>query len=46
MRKDLSDDRWVFDGGDDFGFAAAFGASFDVDVENSFQESCPGDAGF
>jgi len=46
MRKDLADHRRVFDGGDDFGVAAAFRASFDVDVENSFQEPCPADAGF
>ena len=44
--KDLADDRWVFDGGDDFGFAAAIRADFDIDIEGALEEPCPGDAGF
>ena len=44
MSEDLSDHCGLFDSGDDFQFATAVRAVFDVDIEHPFQQSCPADA--
>lgn len=46
MVKDLADDTRIFDGADDFGFAAAGITNLNIDVEDAFQKSRPTDPRF
>lgn len=37
MFNELADERWVFNSGNDFAFAAASHADLDVEVEDAFE---------
>ncbi len=44
MIEDFLYDFGIFDSSNDFYFPAALGADFDVDVEDPFEEPCPGNS--
>jgi hypothetical protein len=37
VAKDLANDFWILDGGDDFCFASTGLANFNIDIENAFE---------